>query len=116
MRINGDVALLKGILKALVEAEDRTPGSAIAWDWVRAHTLGIEALLADVRAVPWEAVERGSGIGRNEIRGVAELVRTRERIIIAWCLGLTQHENGPGDRRSGARRRSATSRRTRASW
>ena len=33
VRINGDVPLFKGILKALVEAEDRKPGSAIAWDY-----------------------------------------------------------------------------------
>jgi molybdopterin-dependent oxidoreductase alpha subunit len=97
VRINGDVALLKGVMKALLEAEDRAPGSAIAWDWVRAHTTGIEALLADLRATPWDAIERGSGIPRATLTEVAELVRTRERIIVAWCLGLTQHENGPGN-------------------
>ena len=97
VRINGDVALLKGILKALVEAEDRVPGSAIAWDYVRAHTTGVEALLDDLRAASWDAITRSSGIERSKLVEVAELARKSERIIIAWCLGLTQHRNGPGN-------------------
>jgi molybdopterin-dependent oxidoreductase alpha subunit len=97
VRINGDVPLFKGILKALVEADDRDPGSAIAWDFVRAHTAGIDELLASVRAVSWEAIERGSGIPVPEIRAVAELARKTDRIIVSWALGLTQHHNGPGN-------------------
>src|SRR5882724_983275 len=42
VRINGDVPLFKGILKLLVEREDREPGSAINWDYVRANTAGVE--------------------------------------------------------------------------
>ena len=68
VRINGDVALLKGILKALVEAEDRVPGSAIAWDYVRAHTTGVEALLANLRAASWDAITRSASADRSPPR------------------------------------------------
>lgn len=97
VRINGDVALFKGILKGLVEAEDRVPGSAIDWDYVRGFTSGIDALLADLRAASWEVIERVSGIDRTEMLRVAELARGTRKIIIAWCLGLTQHRNGPAN-------------------
>jgi len=97
VRINGDVPLFKGILKTLVEAEDREPDSAVAWDFVRANTVGVEALLADVRAASWDTIERVSGIARSQIRAAAEWVRSAERIIICWCLGVTQHHNGPGN-------------------
>jgi molybdopterin-dependent oxidoreductase alpha subunit len=97
VRINGDVPLFKGILKSLVEAEDRETGSAINWEFVRANTSGVDALLADIRAASWEEIERCSGIAQSDIREAAELARTSERIIICWCLGLAQHHNGPGN-------------------
>ena len=97
VRINGDVALFKGILKSLVEAEDREPGSTIDWDYVRANTVGVEALLADVRAASWDTIVRASGVERSQIRAAAELARSAQRIIICWCLGLSQHRNGPGN-------------------
>jgi len=97
VRINGDVPLFKGILKALVEAEDAQPDSAVSWDFVRANTAGVEALLDDVRAASWDTIERVSGITRPEIRLAAEWARNAERIIICWCLGVTQHHNGPGN-------------------
>ena len=35
VRINGDVALLKGIIKTVLEAEDRSPGTVLDWDFIR---------------------------------------------------------------------------------
>jgi molybdopterin-dependent oxidoreductase alpha subunit len=97
VRINGDVALFKGILKGLVEREDREPGSAIDWDYVRKYTDGIEGLLDDVRAASWDVIVRASGINRAQIDEATELVRRSERIIVCWCTGLTQHRNGPAN-------------------
>jgi anaerobic selenocysteine-containing dehydrogenase len=39
VRINGDVALLKGIMKEMLEAEDRAPGH-FDTDFIREHTVG----------------------------------------------------------------------------
>ncbi len=38
VRINGDVALLKGIIKTVLEAEDRSPETVLDWDFIRGHT------------------------------------------------------------------------------
>jgi molybdopterin-dependent oxidoreductase alpha subunit len=97
VRINGDVPLFKGILKTLIESEDRKPGSAIAWDYVRANTVGVEALLDEVRAASWDEIVRVSGIERSQIETAANWARTSDRIIVSWCLGVTQHHNGPGN-------------------
>jgi molybdopterin-dependent oxidoreductase alpha subunit len=97
VRINGDVPLFKGILKVLVEREDREPGSAINWDYVRANTAGAEALLDDIRAASWDDIVRVSGIERSQIETAAEWARTSDRMIISWCVGVTQHHNGPGN-------------------
>jgi molybdopterin-dependent oxidoreductase alpha subunit len=97
IRINGDVPLFKGILKALIEFEDREPGSAIAWDYVRANTVGVEALVDHVRAASWDEIVRVSGIERSQIETAAEWARTADRIICSWCLGVAQQHNGPGN-------------------
>jgi len=94
VKINGDIPLFKGIMKCLVEAEDRQPGSAIDWNYVRQNTAGIEALLDDLRAADWNDIVQGSGISRADIQTAAEWTQSAERIILCWCLGVTQHHNG----------------------
>lgn len=97
VRINGDVPLFKGILKSLIAAEDAQRGAAVNWDYVEANTAGIEKLLEDVRAASWDDIVRGSGIERSQIESAAEWTRDTSNIICSWCLGLAQHENGPGN-------------------
>jgi len=97
VRINGDVPLFKGILKALVEAEDSRRRSAVAWDFVTANTSGIQDLLDHVRAASWDEIVRASGIERSQIETAAEWARATDRIICSWCVGVTQHHNGPGN-------------------
>jgi anaerobic selenocysteine-containing dehydrogenase len=35
----------------------------------------------------------GSGIAEADIRRLADAHLTSERVITAWCLGITQHEH-----------------------
>ena len=53
VRINGDSALLKGLMKAILEEEDRRPGSALDLDFIREQTTGFDALAADLRNLAW---------------------------------------------------------------
>src|SRR5882724_1295333 len=71
VRINGDVALLKGIMKQLLEDED-------------------------LRPTDWNAIVEGSGISREQIRDVAEVIASTDRLITCWAMGLTQHKNAVG--------------------
>src|SRR5215207_4869073 len=43
VRINGDVALLQGIAKELLEKEGRRPGTVLDRDFIAAHTSGFDA-------------------------------------------------------------------------
>jgi molybdopterin-dependent oxidoreductase alpha subunit len=89
-RVGGDLALLKGIAKELVEAEDRAPGTVFDHAFIGAHTHGLDAYLADLRAERWEVIERASGVSRDGIREVAGLIMQHERMIVCWGMGLTQ--------------------------
>ena len=48
VRINGDIALLKGLMKVLL-AEDERPGGVLDHDFIRDHTDGFAELYADLR-------------------------------------------------------------------
>ncbi len=93
VRINGDVPLLKGVMKELLEEEARRPGEVLDRSFIEARTTGFEAFAAALREVSWEEIERESGIARAEIRRLAGLIASRERMIVTWAMGLTQHRN-----------------------
>jgi molybdopterin-dependent oxidoreductase alpha subunit len=93
VRVNGDVAFLKGVMKELVAADAAAPGSAVMRTFIDARTVGFDAFVAALDEVGWEAIEEESGIGRDTIREVARRVAAAERIIATWAMGLTQHRN-----------------------
>src|SRR5271167_1419725 len=94
VRVNGDVAAIKGILKELFERERAGLSSAIDHEFIQTYTEGFEALLADVGSTSWEEIEENSGLSRNQLRVAADMYAASKKTIIAWCLGVTQQRNG----------------------
>jgi molybdopterin-dependent oxidoreductase alpha subunit len=94
VRINGDVALLKGIIKAVLEAEDRWPGSMLDWDFIRNYTSGFEEFVEHIKGTEWQQIEEQSGIAREQIVEVGEMAASARSTVICWAMGLTQHRNG----------------------
>jgi len=94
VKVNGDVALFKGLMKRLVEWDDAQPGVAFDWEYIRQRTTNIDALLTDLRNASWEEIVSKSGIPREQIETAAEWIRDAQRVILCWCLGVTQHHNG----------------------
>jgi hypothetical protein len=90
VRIAGDLAFLKGVLKEMLEEEDRRPGTVFDHEFVREHTSGYDELVGDLRAEDWGLIVEQSGVERREIRRVAEMVVRHERLIVSWAMGLTQ--------------------------
>jgi len=94
VRVNGDVALLKGIMKEMCEAEARFAGKVLAHDFIAAHTQGFEAFRADLEETSWDEIVTESGVSRELIRQGAQIAMASERMICCWAMGITQHENG----------------------
>ncbi len=94
VRINGDVPLLKGVMKALVALDDAAGGGVLDRPFLEAHAAGWEALVDALRAVSWPDLERGSGLPRSLMEELGALMARSERVIACWAMGLTQHENG----------------------
>ena len=97
VRISGDVALLKGVMKELLALEAERPGQVLDAAFLAEHTIGFEALRASLEAQAWEELEREAGIPRATMRELAELYATSERVIACWAMGLTQHRHGVGN-------------------
>ena len=93
VRVNGDQAFLHGLMKELHEAEDAAPGKIFDHDFIKHHTEGYEALIAQLRADSWDQIVADSGLSRAQIREAAQIAITSHRIIVCWCMGLTQHKN-----------------------
>ncbi|MFD7590749.1 FdhF/YdeP family oxidoreductase [Kitasatospora sp. NPDC059811] len=92
-RIGGDMALVRGMAKAILEQATADP-QALDRQFIERHTTGFEAYRALCGATPWEEIERQSGLGRAEVLKAARVYRDADRSIVSWCLGVTQHEHG----------------------
>ncbi|HEX7051093.1 MAG TPA: FdhF/YdeP family oxidoreductase [Longimicrobiales bacterium] len=93
VRVNGDVAFLKAVMRELLDEEARLPGTVLDHDFIRDHTEGFEAFAAALRSVDRHALVEASGVSAELIHRVAEIVRSTDRIIVTWAMGLTQHRN-----------------------
>src|SRR5882762_2908642 len=60
VRINGDVALFKGIMKEMLEME--RAGGVLARDFIDHHTEGFEAFAQDVDDEAWDKIVHESGV------------------------------------------------------
>jgi molybdopterin-dependent oxidoreductase alpha subunit len=93
VRINGDVALLKGVAKEVLEEEGRRPGQVLDHDFIREHTSGFDEYAAALAEVGWDEIEEQSGVTRDQMREASRVFVESQRTIICWAMGLTQHRN-----------------------
>lgn len=93
VKINGDVALLKIIMKILLEKETQNPGTVFDLEFIKEKTQGFDALIEDINSYTIEELLPQTGLSLSEITEAAELIATSKNIIICWAMGLTQHKN-----------------------
>jgi molybdopterin-dependent oxidoreductase alpha subunit len=94
VRVNGDVAVLKGIIKEILEEEARYPGKILDHEFIKERTLGFESFADALRQVDWSDIVEQGGISREQIREAAQIVIEAKSLIVCWAMGLTQHKNG----------------------
>lgn len=93
VRINGDVALLKIILKLLWQKEQETPGAIFDHEFIESYTTGYDDFIEDVASYSIEQLLPQTGIDIKIIEEAAALIAQKKKIIICWAMGLTQHKN-----------------------
>ena len=93
VRAGGDAAALKGIMKALLALEAQR-GNVLDRGFIAEHTLGFEALAADLQATAWADIEKESGLPRADLEQVAEAYAKSKAAIVTYGMGITQHNTG----------------------
>src|ERR1700760_4319203 len=101
VKVGGDIAVLKGIMKTVLALDakslaDGGPG-VLDREFINNHTTGIDELLADLEATSWGAIEEASGLQRSDIELVGNIYAKAERVIINYGMGITQHRHGTGN-------------------
>ena len=98
VRVGGDAAMLKGVMKLLLRIHEDAlaagePG-VIDEAFINEHTEGFDALKADLDATDWDHILKVSGMEREEIQHIARLYANAERTIVCYGMGITQHQYG----------------------
>src|SRR5206468_9098653 len=65
VRVNGDVALLKGILKEVLDAEDRRPGQILDHGFIDRYTTGFDQFKEALRAVHLGDILEQAGVTKS---------------------------------------------------
>ncbi|WP_304165412.1 FdhF/YdeP family oxidoreductase, partial [Phenylobacterium aquaticum] len=95
--LGGDAALVQGMMKALIawdiEAAAAGRPPVLDHDFIAEHTLGFDALAADLSAQDWGDLERASGLARALIEEAARTYAEAKAVILCYGMGLTQHRN-----------------------
>ncbi|MEU1616109.1 FdhF/YdeP family oxidoreductase [Streptomyces sp. NPDC005722] len=93
IRLGGDQALFRALNKALLEAEDRAPGTVLDQAFIAGHTHGFEACAAAARATDPDEVLRATGLPQSDIDRLLAMVLDARSVIVCWAMGLTQHKH-----------------------
>ena len=88
VRIGGDAALLKGVMKQLLALD------AIDRDFIASKTEAFEEFESSLTTHDWQQIVDDSGIEREMIDEIAQMCANSKATIACWAMGLTQHKNG----------------------
>jgi molybdopterin-dependent oxidoreductase alpha subunit len=92
LRIGGDMAVLKGMMKTMLRRERENPGTVFDHEFILRHTSGYEDLIERLDATLWDDILTESGLERAQIEEAAEMFMAADRVITCWAMGVTQHK------------------------
>ncbi len=85
--LNGDQALFRGFAKVILERSLEHSG------FINTFTKGYDDYAKVVRNTSWDLISMMSGVERNEIERIGNLIAKSKATICCWAMGLTQHKN-----------------------
>lgn len=88
INIGGDIALLKGMAKAVVEAGKHD------LQFMENYTNGSREFLKDIQETSWDSIVSSSGISKEQIFHIGEIYGNSGNVIFSWAMGITHHVHG----------------------
>ena len=93
VRLSGDLAFFKGVCKKILEEEARRPGQVLNHSFLSEKTHNFVEFKRAADAAAWQEIVEQSGVSREQIREIAELVMRSKALISCWAMGLTQQRD-----------------------
>jgi len=93
IRIGGDMAVIKGLMKIMLERERDQPGSVFDHDFISSNTIGIDDVIRSLDDTSWDDIVYGSGLSREQIAQAADLIINAPTMVTCWAMGVTQHRD-----------------------
>jgi len=87
ININGDLAFFRGLNHSLIK------NGHYDEKFISKYTDGFENYKNLITNVDWKEIQSTSGITRDEIESIAEIVAKSQSVITCWAMGITQHHN-----------------------
>jgi molybdopterin-dependent oxidoreductase alpha subunit len=87
VRVNGDIALLKGLMKDMLAVEKELPGCGLDRVFIEQKTTGFEAFAQALESVSWDDIVRESGVSREHIEVASALLQRSKATICCWAMG-----------------------------
>ena len=86
--IGGDLALLKGIAKHLLDTNN------INTSFIEQFCTGFADFKTDIDNTAWHEITERSGVSKQSIVQAAQLYINAEHAVFAWGMGITHHKHG----------------------
>lgn len=86
--IGGDVALLSGVAKCVLDRGAHDQG------FIAAHTEGFAEFRRQIDSTSWSDIEARAGVSTDTIARLAELYMSAKHAVFGWTMGITHHVHG----------------------
>lgn len=94
VRPGGDIAVIAGMIKSVLAAEEAAPGSVLDQNFIANETTGFDDTMQAVQDFAWGDIERISGLSRAAIEEAASVYLGAKNTIGIYGMGITQQVNG----------------------
>jgi len=92
IKINADMALLQAIAIMLLDKEEQS-GGILDQSFINEKTKGYKEYIDHLNTLDLDRLISETGLERSLIEESVELIANKQKIIICWAMGLTQHKN-----------------------
>ncbi|TQS73381.1 FdhF/YdeP family oxidoreductase [Rhodobacteraceae bacterium] len=94
LRPGGDIAVIAGMIKHVLAAENAAPGTVLDQSFIETHTTGVADMITQIHSMQWDEIETHSGLTRAMIEEAADIYLASQNVVAIYGMGLTQHVNG----------------------
>jgi molybdopterin-dependent oxidoreductase alpha subunit len=96
IKVGGDLAALKGIIKILLERDHLAKDTFLDHKFIEDHTSNFETFKKDIESENLDRLCKLSGLSKEQLEELATIYQKANKVIICWAMGITQTRHAVG--------------------